>query len=64
MPATVSLPPIHLTKREAAQFLHISERTLDRLSVPRLRLRGRVMFRRDTLDQWSKSQESPAPAQS
>lgn len=61
MPATATaIEPIHLTKREAAERLRIGVRTLDRLSIPRVKLRGKVLYRRDTLDAWSKANEVPA----
>ena len=57
MPATAQLEPIHKTKAEAASYLRVSQRTLDRLPIPRVKIRGKVLYRRDTLDSWSKSQE-------
>lgn len=51
---------IHLTKVEAARYLGVSVRTLDRLPIAKVRLLGRVMFRRDTLDAWSRANESLA----
>ncbi|BBO31947.1 helix-turn-helix domain-containing protein [Lacipirellula parvula] len=57
--ATLSAPSsVHLTKQEAADFLNVSLRTLDRLDIAKVKIRGRVLYRRDTLDAWSKSQES------
>lgn len=59
MPATASpAEGIHKTKSEAARYLHISERTLDRLDIPRVKIRGKVLFRTETLDAWSKAQEA------
>lgn len=60
MPATSQASEaIHKTKPEAARYLHISERTLDRLDIPRVKLRGKVLYRTETLDAWSKAQEVP-----
>jgi hypothetical protein len=46
-----------LTKKEAARFLKVSIRTLDRLhEIPRVRLsRNRVAFRAVDLEQWAVS---------
>lgn len=61
--ASAAPEPILYNKRQAARFLNCSVRTLDRChDIPRIRIgspmNGRVMFRRDTLDQWAKSKES------
>jgi len=45
------LPDI-LSRREAAKYLGICLNTLDRLDIPRIRLRNRVMFKRDILNKW------------
>lgn len=59
MPQTATAnSAIHKTKRDAAVYLGVSVRTLDRLDIPRVKIRGRVMYRNDTLDAWSKAQES------
>ena len=60
MSATATAPdPLHLNKRDAAQRLGISVRSLDRIDdLPRVKIRGKVLFRRDTLDAWSREHES------
>ncbi len=64
--STVTAPNerrIQVPKREAAEILGISVRSLDRLDIPRVRCRGRIMFRCDTLDAWSKSHEETPSAE-
>jgi len=41
-----------LSRREAAEYLGICRATLDRLDIPRTRIRHRVMFKRDILNKW------------
>lgn len=41
-----------LSRREAAEYLGICRATLDRLDIPRTRIRHRVMFKRDVLKKW------------
>ena len=44
--------PDLFTRKEAAVYLGVCLTTLDRLDVPRTRLRHRVFFKRDALDKW------------
>jgi hypothetical protein len=41
-----------LSRREAAAFLGICKTTLDRLDIPRTRIRHRVVFKREILNKW------------
>jgi len=41
-----------LSRREAAEYLGICRATLDRLDIPRTRIRHRVMFKREVLLKW------------
>ena len=41
-----------LSRREAAEYLGICRTTLDRLDIPRARIRHRVVYKRDTLSEW------------
>ena len=41
-----------LSRREAAAFLGICKTTLDRLDIPRTKIRRRVMYKRDVLSNW------------
>ena len=44
--------PDIMSRREAAAFLGICKVTLDRLDIPRTRVRHRVMYKRDVLSNW------------
>ena len=41
-----------MSRKEAAKLLGICLTTLDRLDIPRTRVRHRVMFKRDVLNKW------------
>jgi len=41
-----------LSRKKAAAFLGICLTTLDRLNIPKTKIRHRVMYRRDVLDKW------------
>ncbi len=41
-----------LSRREAAQYLGVCKATLDKLDLPKTRIRHRVMFKRDVLNKW------------
>ena len=49
-----------LTKRQAAAYIPCSERTLDRLPIPRIRVRGKVLYERSSIDAYLRSQEYAA----
>ena len=44
--------PDVLSRREAAALLGICRATLDRLDIPRTRIRHRVMYKRDLITKW------------
>jgi len=44
--------PDVLSRREAAALLGICKATLDRLDMPRTRIRHRVMYKRDVINKW------------
>jgi predicted DNA-binding transcriptional regulator AlpA len=39
-------------RKEAAVYLRICRTTLDSLTIPRIKIRRRVLYRRSELDQW------------
>jgi len=41
-----------LSRKKAAEFLGVCLTTLDRLDIPRTKIRHKVMYRRDLLDRW------------
>jgi len=44
--------PDVLSRREAAVFIGVCLTTLDRLDIPRTRVRHRVMYKRDIINKW------------
>jgi excisionase family DNA binding protein len=49
-----------LTRREAADYLRVSLSCFDRLGVPRIKVRRKMLFRRETLDRWLAENEAAA----
>ena len=41
-----------LSRREAAEYLGICRATLDRLDIPKTRIRHRVLYKREVLNKW------------
>jgi hypothetical protein len=41
-----------LSRKQAAEYLHICKTTLDRLNLPRTQIRRRVFFKQSALDKW------------
>ena len=41
-----------LDRKEASRFLGICLATLDKLTIPRIKIRRRVLYRKSELDQW------------
>ena len=41
-----------LSRKEAAEFLGICKTTLDRMDIPRTKVRRRVLYRQSVLIQW------------
>ena len=48
---TINYPDI-MSRKQAAQFLGVCVTTLDRLDIPRARVRDRVLYSREVLKQW------------
>jgi len=46
-----------LTRTEAAEYLRVGKSTLDRLAIPKMQIRRRVLFRKDAIDKWLLSQQ-------
>jgi hypothetical protein len=54
-----------LSRKEAAVYLRVCKTTLDRLDIPRTRIRRRVVFKKAVLDAWideHTAQSKGAPA--
>ena len=46
--------PFLFNRSEAAQFLGIGLNTLHTLDIPKVRIKRRVLYRKDLLEQWVK----------
>jgi len=46
-----------LSRKIAARYIGVCLTTLDRLNIPRVQIRKRVMYRKATLDSWLAKQE-------
>nr|AGS53317.1 hypothetical protein [uncultured bacterium contig00013] len=44
--------PDVLSRREAAAMLGICRATLDKLDIPKTRVRHRIMYKRDVIKKW------------
>jgi excisionase family DNA binding protein len=51
---TVSIQPTKevMSRREAAAYIGIGKTTLDRLDIPKIQIRKRVLFRKEAIDLW------------
>jgi hypothetical protein len=47
-----------LTRIEAAQYLRVCKSTLDKLNIPKSKLRRRVLYRKTALDRWLAEREA------
>jgi hypothetical protein len=52
---TREIDPFLLNRSEAAQYLGIGLNTLALLDIPRTKIRSRILYRRDVLEQWTKN---------
>jgi hypothetical protein len=48
------IEPFLLNRSEAARFLGIGLNTLGCLGIPKIRIRRRVLYRRDILEKWAR----------
>ena len=46
-----------LDRKTAAQYLTISKGTLDKLPIPRIQFRRRVLYKRADIDTWLETQK-------
>ena len=44
--------PVLVTRREASQKLRCSLTTLDRLKIPKVKIRRRIFYRLETINTW------------
>jgi hypothetical protein len=41
-----------MSRREAAAYIGISKSVLDRIDIPRVKIRKRVLYRREAVSEW------------
>jgi excisionase family DNA binding protein len=47
-----------MSRREAAAYIGIGRSTLDKLNIPKIQIRRRVLFQKETIDKWLLSQQT------
>jgi len=47
-----------LSRKEAAEYLLICKGTLDKLPIPRIQVRRRVVYKKTDIDAWLESQKT------
>jgi len=47
-----------LSRKEAAAYLGVCKNTLDRMGVPKTKIRRRVFFKKDAIDRWLLSHQT------
>jgi excisionase family DNA binding protein len=51
-----------MSRAEAAAYIGIGKSTLDRLAIPKIQIRKRILFRKEAIDQFLLSQQTKATA--
>jgi predicted DNA-binding transcriptional regulator AlpA len=46
-----------LTRKQAAEYLPLSKGTLDKLDIPRIQIRRRVVYKKADIDAWLETQK-------
>jgi excisionase family DNA binding protein len=47
-----------MSRKEAADYLRVGKSTLDRLNIPKIQIRRRILFKKETIDKWLLSQQT------
>ena len=59
---TVNQPVEVMSRKEAAEYLRIGKSTLDKLDIPKIQIRKRVLFKKEAIDKWLSLQQTKTPA--
>jgi len=51
-----------MSRAQVAAYIGIGKSTLDRLNIPKIRIRKRVLFKKEVIDQWLKEHTKKDPA--
>jgi len=61
--ATTNQPTKEVMSRtEAAAYIGIGKSTLDRLNIPKIQIRRRVLFKKEAIDKWLAQNTTKEPA--
>jgi len=61
--ATIQPAKDVMSRAQAAAYIGIGKSTLDRLNIPKIQIRRRVLFKKETIDKWlSQNQSKEAKA--
>ena len=47
-----------MSRTEAATYIGVGKSTLDRLAIPKIQIRRRILFRKEAIDQFLLSQQT------
>jgi excisionase family DNA binding protein len=50
-----------MSRKDAAAYIGIGKSTLDRLNIPKIQIRRRVLFKKETIDKWLEQNTSGKP---
>jgi excisionase family DNA binding protein len=62
MNSTQNTLPDIFTRQQAAEYLYVCRTTLDRLGIPRIQIRRRVLFKKQDIEKWLDQQVQPKRA--
>jgi len=58
----ISTAPDVLSRKEAATYLTITRGTLDKLDIPKIQIRRRVVYKKADIDAWLEAQKDSGRA--
>ena len=47
-----------MSRTDAAAYIGIGKSTLDRLDIPKIQIRRRILFKKDAIEKWLLSQQT------
>ncbi len=51
-----------MSRAEAAAYIGIGKSTLDKLDIPKIQIRKRILFKKEAIDKWLSSQQTKTTA--
>ena len=51
-----------MSRAEAAAYIGIGKSTLDKLDIPKIQIRKRILFKKEAIDKWLLSLQTKTPA--